>query len=389
MEQARRYQQTQEYELGAIKGINDILFEEGKNTENRGDFTSYDNRTSALKNELLAMTTDQNLKDKHSIDFDFKVERGKATLQKKFYENLMDKGRTDSFELIDTYLQAYSQVHSDTFLDKIDSIIDESTLRGFWDKEYAHGLKDENRKNAKNIREMVKKQKVKDEKVAEEDLLQNQTKGEGDFLINAINGGLTSTGIIDSQASGDVSLEVAKMGQSIMLSLNNVATRKSDDKAYNKLYDEYFMLDSGDLKALRKFRIRVGGEHSRGKLTKEDTLSFMNKTINPLVDFEIKKKQKSLFESSVDLFKDWAKITSGDTSALVVPMIRELAFGLDNDTITEDNIGEKSEEILNDAKKIANPEWAKYKKDDVRKFSSGTWKVVGFKDSGEPIWEKQ
>ena len=148
-EQARRHQQTQEYELGAITGINDLVFEISKDHSNMGDFTNFDNGTSTLENTLLAPIQDQSLKDKMSIDFKLKVAKGKASLQKTFYNNMIDKGIADSFELMDYYQRGYGHTPSETFSKATDGLIDAGTRSGFWDTKYAHNLKVKAKKDMK------------------------------------------------------------------------------------------------------------------------------------------------------------------------------------------------------------------------------------------------
>ena len=45
-------------------------------------------------------------------------------------------------------------------------------------------------------------------------------------------------------------------------------------------------------------------------------------------------------------------------------------------------------EVVSEKIKSDNPEWTKYEINQVVKLQSGSWKVVGFKASGEPILEK-
>ena len=372
LDRAQKYQQEQDYKLTSTKGINDILFKGSEDNDNYGDLTEYEAMLVSGKDEALSKIANQTQKDLASVDYDLRAESTKIKLSQMFKENMIDKGRTDSLEMIENYQKTYAQIPQQSFLDAMNNVIDQGEKAGYWDKEYAHGLKTKSKENIRKMRDMNEKQKKKNKKIAEEELLKGQTQAEGNFLIEAISGRLVSADIIDSETSGNVSLGMAKTAQMIMLSLDNIATRESDSKTFNTLISDYLSLDDGDLEAMRKFRIKVGTKYATGNLIKEDALSFINRTIDPLIDFELKKKKKGFFGMAVSMFKDWAKTTSAPLVA-TYNMTKELINRIENGTITDENINEQSQEIINNAQEILYPE---YKIEDLEATARETGLTV-------------
>ncbi len=67
---------------------------------------------------------------------------------------------------------------------------------------------------------------------------------------------------------------------------------------------------------------------------------------------------------------------------------KELFKRVFQDNLPTEKIMEASQEIIKSTTKEINPQWANYEIDQKIKLSSGTWKVVEFKASGEPVLEK-
>jgi len=233
--------------------------------------------------------------------------------------------------------------------------------------------------------EQAEKKMKKNKKVAEEMALQDQTQEEGNLLTQVVDGLLTPKDIIELQAKGDISLEMAKTAQMIMLSADNVATRESDEVTFNGLINSYLLLKDGDLEALRKFRIKVGVAFSTGKLTHDDTALLVSRTIDPLVDVEIKKKQKGFFAMAVAAFKNWASVTSENPANALFLMTKELVNRIKDKNIPEENIEEESQAIIEDAKKVINPNRAQFKVGDIVNTPAGPREIVGVDIDGEPL----
>ena len=66
----------------------------------------------------------------------------------------------------------------------------------------------------------------------------------------------------------------------------------------------------------------------------------------------------------------------------------EMHFALMNKIIEGKNPDDALDEVVKETQGRLNPEWSKYELNQVLKLRSGSWKVVGFKASGEPILEK-
>jgi len=268
-----------------------------------------------------------------------------------------------------------------------DAIANDATLAK--DMLLAGDFKDITADEAAKWIEEADKKIEKNKKVAEELALRNQTKNEGELLTQVVDGHLTPKDVIELQARGDISLEMAKTAQMIMFSADNVSTRESDEGTWNSMIDQYLMLKDSDLEAMRKFRVNIGVAFATGKLTHDDAALLTSRTIDPLVDMEVKKKQKGVFAMAVSMFKNWAETVAHNPTNAIFLMTKELINRIRDKKVTEENVEEESQAIIEDAKKVVNPSRAQYKVNDMVNTPLGPAKVIGFDIDGEPILDNE
>ncbi len=391
MDDARNYTEAIQYEGFKIRKMAELKVQATNDTytDSEGrvwgktgkpeDIKPYREMMKKDKEEAGKIFSNKEQQAKAMADWDMSSIVTENAINNTFMKNVAINGDVIVRETLDSLVNTYDGSKEDK--EDIENVLNNAVANNIYNPKEAANLKNK-------VIELAEKQLEKKEKVAEEILLQTQTKNEGDHLIRAINGNLTSTDIIASHKTENISLEIAKTAQTVMLSLDNVATRESDDNTFDKLVSDYLLLDSGDLEALRKFRIKIGIEYAAGNLTKEDALSFTNRTIDPLTNFDIKKKSKGLFASAISTIKNWAEIT-GAPKIVKTFMMKELMKRTQNGMITDENIDEKSQDIIEDAKKVINPNRTKYKVGDIVDTPIGPAKVIGFAEDGEPLLDSE
>lgn len=422
--EAKSIEETTKADTEATRKINELELEASQDPD-VWSIPKYQERITKIKEEASTGISIPQARDRFQAEFEKDAIAADFNIRKILRKRQIDSMKASMLENIEaleeSYLGAATAAEQMLVEFKRDKVINENVRLGVINKEAAFDFKEKTKKkwqesairnaiavDATLAKEMLlagdfkdltadetakwistaDKKIKKNKKVAEELLLQTQTQNEGDLLTKAINGEMPSDDVIDAQARGEVSLQMAKTAQTIMLSLDNISTRKSDEKAFNKLIKEYLLVGDGDLEALRKLRINIGVAYSAGELTQDDASLIVSRTIDPLTEMESKKKQKNLFAMAVSMFTNWAEVTSPSIETAVFLMTKELINGIKNNKIAEENIEEESLNIIEDAKKVVNPNRSQFKIDDIVDTPAGPRKVVGFDIDGEPLVQR-
>lgn len=152
LEKAKRFQESKTYEVGAVKGINAAIAEAENDPNNTGDFTALNESLSITKNESLLNVSNKYEKDKLSLDFDLRAEAARVAAGKIYKNNMINKGRSDTLDIIENLQQGYVVTGEESFLNEIESNASQAEKNGFWDAEDARKLAKNNVLKAREMR---------------------------------------------------------------------------------------------------------------------------------------------------------------------------------------------------------------------------------------------
>ena len=223
----------------------------------------------------------------------------------------------------------------------------------------------------------------RNEKVAKKITNERHTKNELDLTQKLFTNELTFAEIQEQFISNNISQKYAGVLDAVLTSPDAI-NAKTDNATYGKMITAYLGLDESDLDNLREFKIKVLGFHGAGMLSRNDTEFLINKTIDPFT--QQKDEGKGFLASTIETIKKWAE-NSPEPIAATARMINKFVNRVDEKTPEED-IVKAGQDIVVEQQKVINPNRARYQINQVIKLKSGEWKVVDFKEDGDPILEK-
>ena len=221
----------------------------------------------------------------------------------------------------------------------------------------------------------------KNKKVAEKLTNERHTANEIDLTQKYFTNELFFEDIQGQFVSGDISQKYAVVLNTLITTPKAIDAR-TDDAEFGKLITSYLSLDESKLDDLRKFRVKVLGLHAAGSLSRDDAQFLINKTVDPFT--AQKAEGKGFLSATIETLRSWAEMVATPVSGMLSKFLNRV-----NEQSPEETIIKASQDIIAEEQRAINPNRARYEIGDIIKLNSGEWKVVGYKDDGDPIIEKQ
>lgn len=160
-------------------------------------------------------------------------------------------------------------------------------------------------------------------KAADQKLLIDQSVNEGDTSMRILNGELSIKDIEMSVKTQSISEQLGQALIRVRLSPSTV-NAKTDTKEFLSLSKAFFSTDPTDLKAVRKNRINVLATHATGKLSRDDTNTLLNLTIDPTYQ-PIEKNSLSLaLKNAINYMGGFARLQGLNIENATYDMIQKL-----------------------------------------------------------------
>jgi len=429
LDAARNYTEASQAELFTTSKMADLLLKadtdtytdpEGKvrlKTGKKEDFAYYDEQIRKGRQEVTKFFSNKEQQEKFLAEYDKSAIIARNQIQRRFTSNMIAEGRVAVFERIDELANAFA-VSDDPKKGKIiprliEAEIDKAVAMGFFKLEKAHDLKKKVLEDAKEtgIRgaiatnaidakdallkgdyqlsadETAKWVEVADKKIKRNKKIEDDARDQ-----MWLNNGAAIIENLEATSTEDIIRAIAQENINPDFG-NDLIKWKTDPEAVQYETDKKIWLEIArdsirpeqDLRDFQRSLAR-GVADKKIQATEAAELSVQ---VKALFDGAIKFKSRpsrfnQLIGATMDMFKNWADVTASPLIA-TFNMTKELIKGIKDETITRDNIEEKSQDILEDTKKMTNPNRAQFKIDDIVNTPAGPRKIVGFDVDGEPL----
>ncbi len=231
--------------------------------------------------------------------------------------------------------------------------------------------------------EVADKKVARNKKVAEDARDQMWLDNEAAIMENLE--GTSVQDIIEAFTKGDISPEVA----------SDMVDAKTDPEILPNQYEtdqEVWKEMARDLvrpkQDLREFMKRISKGVSDGKIQFTEAAEFSAQVkdfFDSAIDFKSRPNRfHQLVGAVMDAFKNWAEVTP-IPGPVTFFMTKEFVKKIKDGKITEENVEEEGQKIIEDAKKVLNPNRAQFKIGEMVDTPAGPREIKAFDVDGEPL----
>ena len=418
-QKARTLEEVTRADTEATIKLNEIQLEAAQDPD-VWNTQKYQDRIGKIRNEASKGISIPEAKNRFQLEFEKDAIAADFNIRKTMRTRQIDSMKASMLENIEalgeTYNSAATPEEKQLAEFKRNKLIDDNVKLGVIDKVAAFNLKNATEKqwqesairnaiasDAPLAKEMIlagdfalsadetaKWSEVADKKIARNKKVAEEARDQtwldnGAAIIENLEGTSTED-IIQTIASGDMDPTFG----------NDLIKWKTDPESVQYETDKEIWLEIvrdsvSPEKDLRDFQRSLAKAVADKKIQAEEAAE-LSVQVKGLFDSAIKfKSQPSrlhrLIGTAMDAFKNWSRMAP-EPVPTAYRMTKELVKKIREGKITEENVEAEGKGIIEDTKKVLNPQWSQYELNQVVNLQSGTWKVVGFKESGEPIMEK-
>ena len=347
-------------------------------TGSQEDFLPFDEDMAKTREEVSGMFSNTDVRDKFLLsEFDQSALITRNGIRKTFMTNSIKEGRATTLEVLDGLKNNYSVTGDESILKQIETEMDVATTRGLYDAEQAFKLKEKTIDDAQNklfVNDLEKDPSITRERLKENvyqfdveeranaekaiDLKEKRNKKEAEDEKQTITDANTSEfSLLDLKTTSIAQALVFNDEKPIDAQiLNDFIEWKRDPDTVNterdkKTYSDLAELVTNPGQLIQRTRRFISKEMRDKNIRSEDSLNLNVLLAEFAKGAENHKTQDNPFmksiRTSLNTFKNYGQISGSPfPNTSIFNMTKSLIDGLVSKDITEENITEKSNEIL-------------------------------------------